>query len=684
MRNTLNEGTKEFILEEYEKQIQERGGTAEKNKDTILEAVHHNLEDPDKDLDDLYQLADQHVQDWNLNLVDVMRFAENANDGDLVQTSDQKKVTQTLTEGKKQALKVQIGAQDGKENLVYTDEAMSNEDRRELTEEVWREQEKAAFIISKQHSFQGRIALRLSRTKERFNLTNVFAEKGDNPDTIVKHFAESASKTKGLAEILKHTHAFYQYKFISEDDEEYIVLSDQKLEPQRCTVHGTKINIGDYKTMGENRKMAVDQEIIFMHSAEPAIKPLSDEDLREYQEEITHDHLARKVFGDFQHPEWYERMMLAVLFVKDDNGYPSHVMQKAQPGTAKSTILEGLCIATDENNKPFTGTSSTIKGLVPSFSENPPDEGYLMRCNRVAAVDEKFNLLSNTIQKGNSRMKDAFRPMLDLLEHSSREFSSGNGSISGKTEATMFAMGNPSYGIKTIHDAIENDKIDEAYLSRFLLYEMLDSHIDYINQRKGDFASGNDQEYMPETDDRFVSLLDTMRMKHVSGIDHDRVSKKHDQLLELVPNVFRNTFKARYQHHLLNLVCGVTKINYLVDDREVLEPGEKDYEQAFEIMETLISSWGEIDMTEISYKSRVNALNHSQRKKWQEIQDDPGLSAKTLVDRVETDNLARDMTQLRRMNLVEITEDEEGVKHYHPWWTDTAENIRVSRQMDEE
>jgi len=671
-----DENTRQFILQEYEKAIENRGGKAEKNKEKILEKIYSLLHSEDATWDDVYNLADKHNSEWGLGLSDVMVLADSIEDTDLVQTNEDEEITQDLSNGKKQALKMQIKAQPGKENIVRTEERISNNDRRGLTEEVWNEERKAAFIISKQHSYKGRIALKLSRTKERFNLSTIFADKEGN-GVKINHFSEPMSKTKGLVQILKHTESFYQYKFVSDDDEEFIVLSDKDIDPQRCTIHGTRISLGDFKTLGENRKLPVDQELIFMHSMEPAIQPMTDQELNAYKQEhsIDHDFLARKVFGDFTHPEWYEKMILSVLFVKNDNGYPSHLMQKAAPGTAKSTVLESITCAVGESSKPFSGTSSTIKGLVPSFSESPPDEGYLMRANRVAAVDEKFNLLSNTVQSGNSRMKDAFRPMLDLLEHSSREFSSGNGSISGKTEATMIAMGNPSYGISSILDAIESDKIDEAYLSRFLLYEMLDSHIDYINEHKSEFSAGSDEQYMPEQDDSFVSLLDTMRMRHVTGIDYERVSEIHNELLEIVPSVFIDTYKARYEHHLLNLVAGMAKIRFLTGDADELVAEEEDYRWAREIMETLIGSWGEVQLAELSHRSRINSLRHDERLVWQEITDNPGVRDKDLFNRVSVDKLARVLTTLTRAELVVSEELSDGRKVFHPYWTDEFEEI---------
>ena len=677
-----DENTREFIISQYEETIEERGGQALENKDKILEEVYLAVEDEETSWDDLYELADRHSDEWGMELMQVRRMASSMEDGDLVKTADDAADADNISAGKKQALKMQIKAQPGKENLVYTDEAISNGDRRKLVDDVYRDERKLAFIISNQESWEGRISLQLSRNRERFNLSRIYSTTGESAEIKVQHFGENKGGNKGTVQIEKHSHGFYQYKFVSDDDREYIVLSDDKLDPQRCRIQGTKVSISDYKTLGESRKIPVDQEVIFMHSMEPAIEPLSGTELDGVREGIDHDYLAKHVFGEFRHPEWYEKMMFAVLAVKNDNGYPSHLMQMAEPGTAKSTILESISDIMAESHKPFTGTTSTVKGLVPSFSENPPDEGYLMRCDRVAPIDEKFNLLSNTVQNSNSRMQDAFRPMLDLLEHSDREFSSGNGSISGRCEATVIAMGNPSYGFNSIYDALENDKIDEAYLSRFLLYDQLDSHIDFINERKSKFSSGDDQQYMPERSDEFVSLMDTMRMTQVDGVEHEKVQAIKEELMDVVPSVFRTTFRARYEHHIQNLVCGMAKHRYLVGDKdESLKPQPEDYEMAKEIIETLVSSWGDIDKTDLSYRARTNALTHAQRRVFEAINDDPGVRDVDLFNRVDVEGMSRVMSDLNTQNLIEIKRHgDEDRKHYYPYWTDVAQEIREERE----
>jgi len=673
-----DDNTKQFILEQYDKAIDNREGVIQDaTPEEITQEVYTKLESEDTDWEDVYRLAEQHEQQYEIVLDQVKSFVDKLNDKNFVKSSDSKNVIESLAEGEKQALKTQVRMQPGKENLIFTDLAIDNEERKILTEQINDEYQKRAFIISNQQEWEGRISLELSRTKERFKLTKVFATK--DGETRYQHFGETA-KNKGLTQIHSHTHSFYKYKFIA-DDKEYILLSDEKLEPQRCTVKGTSVNLADYTTLGENRKLPVDQEIIFMHSSKPAIQPLDRKEVDERRERVTHDYLAESIFGKFRHPEWYEKMMLAIWMVKDDNGYPSHYMEMAEAGTGTSSRLEGLAKAADEGKPPFTGTSSTIKGLVPSFSESPPDEGYLMRCERMACVDEKFNLLANTVSNGNTRMEDAFRPMLDLLEHSNREFSSGNGSITGKTEATMIAGGNPAYGIKSIYEALENNKIDEAYLSRFILYDQLQSHIDYIDERKGQFG-GNDDQYMPETDDEFLSLMDTMRMWHVEGIDHEKVDDIHKDLLEVVPSVFRRTFKARYKHHINNMVAGMAKYHFLVDERESLAPQEEDYEDAREIMEIVVSSWSdEVDRTKLSHSARINSLNHLERQIWEVVNDEPGIEGPELIKRVEGDKLSWALSDLRKIELMTVVEDDD-TKRYYPYWCDEFEEAKEKEEVD--
>jgi len=339
----------------------------------------------------------------------------------------------------------------------------------------------------------------------------------------------------------------------------------------------------------------------------------------------------------------------------------------------------------DESSQTFSGQSSTVKGLVPSFKESPPSSGYLITCDRLAPVDEIFDLLSNTVKNGDARQQDAFRPLLDLLTHSTREYSSGNGSVVGKTDATVLAVGNPAYGFDSIYDALQHNKIDSAFLSRFLLYDQTDSHIKFIHDRKKKMNK-NDGEMLPERSDEFLSLLDTMRMKTGIELDMDKVSGIHDDLSEIVPNVFRVPFNARYDQHLKNMIVGVAKLRYATENRDCLEARPEDYEDAKNILEMLISSWGDVDMTQLSFNARLNALTHAQREVYEAVSKSPGVEGSEFFGELSEEaqsETAWITTHLNKHDLIEIR-DEGGAKKYYPYWSDEAKEVRVEREEGEE
>lgn len=666
---------RKFIIEQYRDELAEKdindAGKIEEEIDIHLKK---------EGLNELDDLLDEHSEEYGLELGEIRNFLETLRSDNLIETKDEEEVTEEIRPSIAHALRTKISAKPRKEAIIHTDEQIRNEDRNQLAKDIYEDTGKMAFIISKQHSLEGRISMELSKTKERFRLMTVLENK--DGDEYFQYFGEP-NPNKGLKKKEQHTHSFFRYEFQS-DHKKYIVFSTKKLEPMRCILHGTKISISDQKDVGDNRKLPTDKEIIFMHSYEPAVKPLEQEELDEIRSEIDRDWFMTKMLGNFRHPDWYEDGLAASFLAKTDDGYPSHWLQMAPPGTGKSALLNALRESMDESNRTFSGQSSTVKGLVPSFKESPPKAGYLIECSRLSPIDEIFDLLSNTVKNGDSRQKDAFRPLLDLLTHSTREFSSGNGSVVGNTDATVIAMGNPAYGMKSIYDALEHDKIDPAFLSRFMLYDQNDSHIKYVQDRKRDMT-GDESEHLPERDDDFLSVLDTMRLRTDLELDNERVAEIHSDLAEIVPNVFLNAFNARYDHHLKNMIYGVAKLRYITENREVYEIRDEDYERAKNILEILISSWGDVEMTDLTFNARLNALTHTQREVYEVINTKPGVSGQRLYDLMSDkarDDASYITSNLNKANLIEIFE-EDGVKEYYPYWTDEASEARIMREEDE-
>ncbi len=656
-----------------------RGKAHEQNfsQDTI-EKIEENIyvkverEDWGEVLDNLDRIEEEHGLDMSKQRSLVKRLRS----PDALEGVEEDSDAGKAPEEEKLVIEKQVKETESDEIIAKTDEGIGVDHLRNLTEHLYRDYGKKTFFISDQNTWNGRVAVELAGTKEKFELLAVYEDKDSNK--YFKHFGQK-NPNKGYNLIEKLTEGFYKYKFIS-DDEEFIALSREKLDTSRCEIHGTKISLNDYDPVGEVLKLAVDRDVIFVHSVEPAIQELSSEELDDFRSRHSHDDLAQHLLGEWRQPEWFERFLLADILVLDENGFPSHLIWPGPPGTGKSKVIESAVKALDEPQKqPFTGSGSTVKGLVPSFKESPPEEGYLLKSQRVAGVDEKMDLLSNSVQNSNSHQTDVFRPLLNLLTHDTRNFESGNGSIKGEMESVMWSAGNlDAYGISDMKDLA--DKIDDAYLSRCIIYNQTESHIEFIDDRKAEIKNKmqrnqlKEEDLFPEPDDKFISVVDTMRERHAI-IDHRKVKDVFDDLQDVVPGYMKAKYRARYQHHMTNILSGLTKYRYLIGEKDSLEAGEEDYEEMRSIFETIISGWGDVDMQNLSEEARKRALRPPERNIYNIVEENPGITTKELGQRGDVDDLARSVKKLRDVDLVVAERRDDEKRLLWPYWSDEAEEL---------
>jgi len=623
---------------------------------------------------------DKIEDDYGLDLDDEREFLKEIRDPDELEAVDEPEIETAATERSKHLITKQVKDSDSKELLTRTDEEVGIQELFDLHEGLYRDTGKKTFIISNQREWEGRVSVELASTKKKFQLMTVYEGK-DGEGLRFQHFGQP-NPNKGLKKVDEFNHSFYQYKFVA-NDQEYLALSTEKLDTVRCKLSGTHVSINDYKTVGESRKLPVNQDIIFVHSVDPAIEVMTDEEIEKYRKGLTHDDLATSLLGGWRQPEWFEKLSIADIFVNDENGFPSHIIRTGPPGTGKSKWVESAVLALDEPQKePFTGSGSTVKGLVPSFKESPPEEGYLLKTQRVAGVDEKMDLLSNTVQQNNERQQDVFRPLLNLLTHDTRNFESGNGSIKGEMGSVMWAAGNmDAYGITNMQDLAE--RIDDAYLSRCIIYNETDSHIAWIDDRKAEVKQKlqdeglTEDDLFPEQDDDFVSLVDTMREKCHAKTDFKKIQEIRKDLYDLVPGYMKEKYRARYEHHMTNIVCGLAKYHYLVDDRDSLEANNEDYEEMKSIFETIISSWGDVNMSELSEEARKRALTPPQREAMTVISDEPGITTKQLADKIGGDGLASIIKTLRSNDLIVAERRDDDKRILHPYWAEEAEELNT-------
>lgn len=634
------------------------------NKEEVEEKFYAYLSN--EDYEKIRELAEEQEEKHGIDLNEIKNFVEMLESDDTIETSDNEEIRGALSQGTLQAIKTQITERDKDEMVVRTPETVSIANIFHLQEELYEQTGKKAFLISDQRSWDGRISVELSPTKEKFQLLKIY-ETDEGYEFL--HFGESASKYKGRNVEDVHNQGFFVYKFVA-DATEYLLFSTEKLSPMSCEVKGTHYKLNDYKEVGENAGLPVNQDIIFCHSVEPAIEAMSAEEVRDFAEGEDHDWFASKLFGDVRQPQWYEKLFLAMLSVNEDYGYPSGLIEMAEAGTGKSWRLEALARAIDESQGVHTGSGGTVKGLIPSFKDSPPDEGYLLKTRRIACVDEVFNLLSSARDGSNQNMKDTFRPLLDLIEHQDRTFSSGNGSIRAKMEGMAYMAGNPSYGVGSIMEAA--DKLDQAFLSRFILYDQLDTHIQFIENRKFEVDKPK-EEMMPEVDHDFISMLDFFRNDLRVKVNGRRIQRVKDDLRDKVPSNFESIYRARYDHHMKNVAAGLAKVNSLIEERDEFEVRDRDYAEMREIFEVVISSWSRTaDLENLSVQARPYYLPHEQRKVYEEIRDNPGVETSNLD--VEVDSLSWCLTELRKIDVIY-----ENDNRYYPYFSDEGKTEKEKK-----
>lgn len=661
MHSCIPVNAKKQLISEIRQKIKDTDYTPEEHAE-IQEQIYVPLKN--EDWGGIREQIEGLQDRFNIDLSEQLDYLDSIQEPDMLEGVDEPEIDQDASTREKLLIQRQVQNSDNDEILARTDEEIGINQIFDLQERIYNEAGKKCFIISKQREWEGRVSVELDDTKKKFELMAVYQNK-DGAQQF-KHFGQP-NPNKGWNKVDDFNQSFYQYKFISED-QEYLALSTEPLDTVRCKIQGTHFSINDYKTVGENRKLPVNQDIIFVHSVEPAIEPFTKEELAELKAKIDHDYFAEHVFGVYRHPRWFEDLMLALLSMGEDfDGYPPHFLWLAPPDTGKSTFLESLLIAFDEPDKaPFEGGGSTIKGLTPSFKQNPPKEGRLLRSQRIAAIDEKLNLLKNTVEANNSAVQDAFRPMTSLLEHKPRDFESGNGSISGQMEAQMIAATNDAYGINNLIEAQE--KLDIPYLSRFIQYEQLDSHVKFVDDQKNQINCEY-EEGLPDRDDEFISLMDTLRQVIRVDVNSEAIGEMHERLAEKVPAGFQQTFRARHKHHLKCTVAGLAKTRYFTEDREMFMAFQEDYERAEELWEILITSWGQVDMAQFSEEARLEALPHSQRKLYQVIDDKPGVTIKDLAEETDVDRLSQNLTGLKEAELILVDND-----MYFPYWFELDED----------
>lgn len=471
----------------------------------------------------------------------------------------------------------------------------------------------------------------------------------------------------------------YLYEMIGDDNERYFIIIPDEIQLSYGRVKGMLVPVVDYKTVGETSKLRTINKMILARSWE-VLENYVDPVAVEKNRQPDFDTLWRKIFGEFRHPEWFERLMLAWMFSGKFNGYPLHLLFIAPPHTGKSTILEMIEKHFPED--PVYG-QGTLKGIVPSFGVGKVKVGEFLKRKRFFLVDEFFRILRRNPQDRDTA-GDMVGLLNEILEHKTRVASSGisDTTIEVNPRARMLAMTNWMYGVKSIPDLAQT--LDNAFLSRMLIYVMTQKHKNFILENKERIKEIGWHPDMLKPWPELRTLVDWAQSFVVKGIDFKKAYQLVEQHAEEVPAEAADIFAGRYADHFARVLDGVVKTRYLCHEKESLTPDELDYAITDQIFGAVIASWkGDVDISELPPKLRIAYLPKAQAEVFYWVQ-------KAGLDGISTEELATvlqknaptiryALRELRKQGLVK-----RAFGRYYAYWVDRVEDHKDEKDEDGE
>jgi hypothetical protein len=480
------------------------------------------------------------------------------------------------------------------DRIIKSDKKFNQSQLKTIALHCYNEIKNLCFTISCANILRGKIVgvLRNGNKVKIPVMTLYQVSGGDNPQYAPYLFTDAPSRRKMSRELAGY---FYIYKFVSETDELFILLSQKKLNLQRYEVEGNVFEVKDSSLIAETSKIPVKSKVFFLHNAKSVVTKLKDHgELFSFckSKDITEDRMLKYIVSmrdngnvkTFPHPKWFLQLLFIFLIHAkkgETDKFPLHLLWIADRGTGKTTCLEAIVHKFGE--KIIDGSTSTLKYLIPSFKErNNPEIGALAVAVFIVGLDEFLRMFFKG--KNDERNIDAAR-MNILLEHKERAAGSGHGATIVKMTARLIATTNPIAGTNNIYNLL--DKVDDSFLSRMLIYYQLPEHLDFINEAKKRRYDKSD--FWLDEDD-FISIVE-----YLSGFetnyDWNELIKLYDLFSLPLSEEVKGMYEARYLHHLECLLDGIVKMRCLFEKDNNFTAKPEDYKLLEFIFGKIISSW---------------------------------------------------------------------------------------------
>jgi len=499
----------------------------------------------------------------------------------------------------------------GSEGIVSIPQNYNYVQLSKLTNGVYQETGLVKFYISKEKVVYGKIVAEIYEHAQEIPIATVIESKKHDKETgepKYKGIALFGEKfTRNEVKVIKEiTIPFYVYRFITEDNNELILMTSTQCEIGDYVVTGVQTQCSDYKMLTDSARLPTKLPFFFAQKIQNRIIKFKNH--KEFKSRLDFLKIEKDTFFEYPftttknsktwkllQPNWYKWLIWAWLTHENKgifNKYPMHILQIGPKMSGKSLMLNSLHARSKETRNIFSGASSTLKHLVPSFKYNPARLGYLAESNRYAFCDEFLRCLINTrTTKEGSQREEGVAIMNDLLEHQKREAGSGVSRVNVNMTARVIATTNPIREIKNVENLV--NAFDESFLSRWLIYYQTDHHVQMVRKSKD---SALERYYFKISVNDWISILDYLQT-FPAKYDLEKVEEIHQSVPKVLTENLNRHYDARHMHHIECLMDGIVKARCFMEKDMSFKAKEEDYKILKEVWLSLIKSW--IDVSQL-------------------------------------------------------------------------------------
>lgn len=512
------------------------------------------------------------------------------------------------------------------------------------------------FHISKEKKIYGRVAAEIYEHPQEIPIATVVESRKMNRETGepmykgIKLFGEKVPKNE--YNVIKEINLpFRVYRFITEENVDLILMSPTVCEIGDYIITGVQTQCDDYKMLTDSARLPTKLPFFFAQDIQNRIATfkthsqlkrklevlgVTPESLFDYPFSITKDKKTRITL----HPTWYKWFIWSWLTHEAKgilNNYPIHLMILGPKMSGKSLLINGLHAKSKETSSIFSGSSSTLKHLVPSFKYNPARLGYLAGSSRFAFCDEFLRCLINTRStKDGSQREESVALMNDLLEHQKREAGSGVSKVNVNMTARIIATTNLIRDMKNVDGLIRT--FDESFLSRWLIYHQTEEHVKMI--RRSNDADLKFKKFNIEIND-WIAILDYL---HTFSAEYDlkRIGEIHGDVPRILTENLNKHYDARHMHHIECLMDGIIKTRCILNQDMEFKATEEDYKILKDVWLKVITSWiSPNELKNMDVKERINYLPENSQFLFQKLCEFKRPASRTEINEIGRNSLSK-------------------------------------------